>query len=536
MPKSPEGYQSSEKEIKKAEGMMTPEQIELSERRAIIVGEINARFENLARKHWEENEKFYEEGGEVLSELYQSGLYYKQEEEYAELYAEFAEKATQLYETDPNKAKEFALYAADTYFYYDSRPNDSFEHFRRALEQLAQEMAGHGHSSEIVEIVKNLPTSDGDQSSFKTNLLLRTASSVEGVDRDIILAQVKSYLEPRVTEDYRGVKVRDWHFAKDAIHQERLNYELVRDLFGKEYAISIANDDTADVRKLKLELEGFYDSSIDMNPRCRAFFEILGPNKFAEHVAKDVDGELQKAIEDRKVWTGTSFVSLREMQGKGKTFASVEAAEAVGWPLPMTVEEIKDATQAYLLGAIRFLRARLASFDFRSENYPELIRKDEMKATLQSAIDTLEEKRLENFSEQIDSFTPEQKKQVLNALELANKALSADLASLSEKELAQLALNSQEKGTFTIVHVGGESLTVSFDEGYDYEGRYRIENINFEKSDRSETKRKVPMPRGIYEPDKKIAKLLNFMEINGANVYYDRTLQERIEKTISALG
>ena len=199
MPKSPDGYHLSQEEIQEAGGTMTTEQQKLSELRTFVIGEIGRRINLLTTKQAEDTNKFYEEEGEEVSELHESGLRYKQEQESAELYAQLAEEATRLYETDPNKAKEFALYAA-TYFSYDNRSNDSFEHFGRALEQLAKEMANHGHSIEIVEIIKNLPTSDGDESSFKTNLLLRTAAAVEGKDRDTILTYAKSLIEPRIVD------------------------------------------------------------------------------------------------------------------------------------------------------------------------------------------------------------------------------------------------------------------------------------------------------------------------------------------------
>ena len=410
MPKSPEGYHLSQEEIQEAGGTMTTEQQKLSELRTFVIGEIGRRINLLTTKQAEDTNKFYEEEGEEVSELHESGLRYKQEQESAELYAQLAEEATRLYETDPNKAKEFALYAA-TYFSYDNRSNDSFEHFGRALEQLAKEMANHGHSIEIVEIIKNLPTSDGDESSFKTNLLLRTAAAVEGKDRDTILTYAKSLIEPRIVEDYSGDRALDWRYQKHG-QGESLDYRLVSEFFGEEYALSVANQEVPNLDELDMLWEFHGNDWEGHKPRVYALYHILGPKHFAKEMKNEISGNaFRDVVLTKKVYQEGEWTTQAEVEQK----LSEIHKRGMGNRLELRIEQGK---RGLLASAIRFVEDRASHISFLREHYPDQVDPRETEEAVAEALSGLKSFRLKFIEDAINNLSPNETLDLKDALEM----------------------------------------------------------------------------------------------------------------------
>ncbi len=423
MPKSPEGYQPSPREIKKAEDMMTPEQKKLSEERESIVGQIDERIDALTSKQAADSDKFYAEAGEDLSENHESDLRSAQEQEFSELSTQLAEEATKLYGSDPDKAREFALYAAK-YFTSGSAS---------AVEQLTKEMAKHNQSEEAVEIIKNLPTGDGDESSSKTNILLRIASSAEGEGRDKILAYVKSLLEPRITEDYRGEKVLDWHYKKrGGNYKESLDYKLVGELFGEEYALSLANQEAPDLSELSRMWEFHPYEGDGHDPRIYALYNILGPERFAEKVKDEISGDgFKDVVLAKKVFNSESGewktqAEITQQQEKGdqeyekhyKGPRSFHLKEARERGLQNSLElYIEQGKRGFLASAIRFAGDRGGHVSFLREHYPDQVNPMETEVAISEGQDKLKSFRTEYLDTAIKNLSPNEKLDLRDALE-----------------------------------------------------------------------------------------------------------------------
>lgn len=366
MHKSPENhYQPSQEEIKNASGMMTPEQQNFSEKREIIVKKIDDKFQNLFQNHAETlmeveqrnidnaQRKFpnytflNEEDEEVTLDEYM-GPY---ESDYNKLSIELIEEAIKMYEADPDNAKEFALYLA-TYFKYNAWDD---RNRMNALEQLAEKMAIHGHSTEMIEIIQNFPTSNingPDNDSAKTNLLLNVALSAKDKDRDAILTYTKSLLEPRILEDYVGKKYLDVHHYRKYPQGagDLLDYKLVVELFGEDYALSLVYQEVPT-----------FGVNNDPKPYITQLYLTLGPERFAKDIIDQIDGDRFRNI----------ILAKRFLREGGEWVTQGEINQKIEQYIEQGKKELLAGAIDLLEGKVSY-RERFPDQDNRSETVEEI--------------------------------------------------------------------------------------------------------------------------------------------------------------------